>query len=262
MISTAQQSVLYWCPLDRYAPSTYGDRIADVYDEWYGPRMDPSLTVEFLADLAGGGRVLELGIGTGRVALPLAERGLDVSGIDASVRMVEKLRAKPGGDRVSVAIGDFSEVPADGRFTLVYIAFTTFFALTRQEDQVRCMGRVADVLEPGGHFVLEAFVPDVARFSGGQSTTTLEAGVDFVHLDAVRHDSVTQTIEGNQIMLREGSTSLYPVRLRYCWPAELDLMGQLAGLVLQSRFAWYDHSVFDARSTRHVSVYTRPRTIS
>jgi SAM-dependent methyltransferase len=248
--------VLHW-GMDGYGPSTYGDRIAEVYDSWYGPRMDPTDAVGFLASIAGGGRVLELGIGTGRVALPLAERGLDVSGIDASDRMVEKLRAKPGGDRIPVAMGDFAEVDAVGTFSLVYVAFTTFFALTSQESQLRCLERVRRVLEPEGHFVVEAFVPDVGRFSFGQSTMTLETGDAHVMLDAMRHDPVAQVVEGHHVVLTEGSTTLYPVRLRYCWPAELDVMARLSGLELEERFAWYDRSPFDARSTRHVSVYRR-----
>jgi SAM-dependent methyltransferase len=244
--------------MEGYGPSTYGDRIAEVYDEWYGPSKDPADAVDFLTSLAHGGRALELGIGTGRIALPLAAHGVEVHGIDASRRMVDKLRAKPGGERIPVTIGDFADVGVDGPFSLVYVAFTTFFALSSQEDQVRCMRRVAAVLGSDGRFVLEAFVPDLSRYTHGQSTTTIETGLDSVLLDAVRHDPVAQTVAGHHVMLTHGATALYPVRLRYCWPAELDLMAQLAGLSLESRFAWYDRSPFDARATRHVSVYARP----
>lgn len=244
--------------MDGYGASTYGDRIASVYDDWYGTeRMDPTAAVEFLAPLARGGRVLELGIGTGRVALPLAERGVDVSGIDASSHMVDRLRAKPGGADIPVFFGDFAGVEVDGTFTLVYAAFTTFFALTTQEDQLRCLRRVRDVLEPAGRFVVEVFVPDVTRFSSGQSTTTFESGDGYVLLDAMRHDPVSQVVEGNHVLIAEGSAALFPVRLRYCWPAELDVMARLSGLELEERVAWYDRSPFDARSTRHVSVYRR-----
>ncbi len=249
--------MVHWS-MDGYGPSTYGDRIAEVYDDWYGPRMDPAAAVEFLATLAAGGRVLELGIGTGRIALPLAEQGIDVSGIDASQRMVEKLRAKPGGTAIPVALGDFAEVETEGTFSLVFVAFTTFFALTSQERQLRCLARVRDVLEPGGRFVVEVFVPDMARLAAGQSTVTVETGDEHVLLDAMRHDPVTQVIEGHHIVVTERSTSLFPVRLRYCWPAELDVMARLAGLELEERLAWYDRTPFDARSPRHVSVYRRP----
>lgn len=244
--------------MDGYGPSTYGDRIAEVYDEWYGPRMDPTAAVELLAELAHGGRTLELGIGTGRVALPLAERGVEVSGIDASARMVEKLRSKPGGTAIPVTFGDFADAEVEGTFSLVFVAFTTFFALTTQERQIRCLERVREVLEPGGRFVIEVFVPDVARFTANQSTFTIETGDQHVLLDAMRHDPLTQVIEGHHVLLTEGSTSLFPVRLRYCWPAELDVMARLAGLELEERMGWYDRSPFDARSTRHVSVYRRP----
>lgn len=244
--------------MDDYGPSTYGDHMADVYDDWYGVRLDPTAAVDFLEPLARGGRVLELGIGTGRVALPLAARGLEVAGVDASTRMVEKLRAKPGGADIPVAIGDFSDVEVEGTFTLVYVAFTTFFALTSQEDQLRCVRRVAQVLEPDGKFVVEVFVPDLSRFTAGQSTFTVEAGGDHVLLDAMRHDPVNQVVEGNHVLMTGGSVTLYPLRLRYCWPAELDVMARLAGLELEERVAWYDRSPFDARSTRHVSVYRGP----
>jgi SAM-dependent methyltransferase len=244
--------------MDGYGPSIYGDRIADVYDDWYGERLLPDDAVAFLAPLAAGGRVLELGIGTGRVALPLAACGLDVSGVDASSRMVEKLRAKAGGAAIPVVIGDFADVEVEGTFRLVYVAFTTFFALPSQEVQLRCLRRVAEVLEPGGRFVVEVFVPDVTRYAAGQSTTTMEAGGDHVLLDAMRHDPVNQVVEGHHVLITEGSVSLYPLRLRYCWPAELDVMARLSGLELEERVAWYDRAPFDARSTRHVSVYRRP----
>jgi SAM-dependent methyltransferase len=243
--------------MDGYGPSTYGDRIAEVYDDWYGTRLDPTEAVDFLASFARGGRVLELGIGTGRVALPLSERGVDVSGIDASTRMVDRLRAKPGGADIPVTIGDFADVPADGTFSLVFIAFTTFFALPSQDAQLHCLRRVAEVLEPDGHFVLDVFVPDVTRFSFGQSTTTLETDTDHVLFDAMRHDPLAQVIEGNHVLVTEHSTSLFPLRIRYCWPSELDLIARLSGLELEERFASYDRSPFDARSTRHVSVYRR-----
>lgn len=242
-----------------YDPSTYGDRISEVYDNWYESRLDPSDAVELLASIAGSGRALELGIGTGRVALPLAGKGVAVSGIDASEAMVARLRAKPGGDRIEVAIGDFADVDVAGTFSLIYIPFTTFFALGSQEEQVRCLGNVANHLEPAGHFVMDAFVPDLERYGEtGQATTTQMVTVDSVLIDAVRHDPLNQIIEGHHVVMTEKQTKLYPLHLRYCWPSELDLMAQLAGLALVERFEDYDRTPFGATSGRHVSIYGRP----
>jgi SAM-dependent methyltransferase len=245
--------------MEGYGPAAYGDRIAEVYDAWYDERLDPTVTVAFLAPLAHGGRALELGIGTGRVALPLRRLGVEVHGIDASEAMVARLLAKPGGGDVPVTIGDFADMPVDGPFRLVYAPFTTFFALESQEQQVRCMQRVHDRLEPGGTFVLDAFVPlhnvsvmDRAGF------VTQDVGVDHVLVDAVQHDPLTQTIVGQHIVIGTRGTALYPIRVRYCSPSELDLMAQLAGLTLTDRFESYDGAPFTAESYRHVSVYTRP----
>ncbi len=136
--------------MDGYDAASYGDRISGIYDSWYDERLDPTNAVELLAELAGSGRALELGIGTGRVALPLARQGVAVSGIDVSESMVEKLRAKPGGDRIPVAMGDFADVGVDGMFALIYVPFATFYALLTQEDQVRCFRNVAEHLDAGG----------------------------------------------------------------------------------------------------------------
>ena len=154
-------------PLSEQNPSTYGDRIADAYDDLHG-RLDPGPAVRRLIGLANVGRVLELGTGTGRIALPLANEGIEVHGIDASEAMVAKLRAKPGGDSIPVAFGDFADVDVEGTFALTYVVFNTFFALLTQQDQVQCFGNVAAHLEPGGRFVIEAFVPDLTRYDRGQ----------------------------------------------------------------------------------------------
>jgi SAM-dependent methyltransferase len=242
-----------------YGPSTYGDRIAEVYDDWYQSRLDPSDAVELLASLAGRGKALELGIGTGRVALPLAARGVPLTGIDASEAMVAKLRAKPGGDQIDVVIGDFADIDVPDTFSLIYVPFTTFFALRSQEEQVRCLRNVAEHLDPGGHFVMDAFVPDLERFGEtGQATTAQIVAVDSVLIDAVRHDPLNQIIDGQHVVLTEKGTKLYPLHLRYCWPSELDLMARLAGLALLARFEDYDRTPFEANSARHVSVYRRP----
>ena len=177
--------------MHEYRASTYGDRIADVYDSWYQDPMDPSAAVDFLAELAGDGRALELGIGTGRVALPLAGRGVPVEGIDASEAMVAKLRQKPGGPDIPVALGDFADVAVEGTYQLVYVPFTTFFALVSQAEQIRCLRNVAAHLADGGAFVLDAFVPDVTRFHNQQAVTAQRVTADAVLLDVSRHRHVS-----------------------------------------------------------------------
>ena len=171
---------------DEYGPQTYGDRIAEVYDEWYGDAgfLEKDASVELLAELAGDGPVLELAIGTGRLALPLAEKGLEVHGIDASEAMVAKLREKPRGDSIPVTMGDFADVPVEGVFSLVFIAFNTLFALTTQEDQVRCFANAAAHLADGGVFLVEVFVPDLARFDRNQRFQTNSVSPTEVNLDA------------------------------------------------------------------------------
>jgi SAM-dependent methyltransferase len=243
--------------MQEYGASTYGDRIADVYDNWFQERMDPSGAVEFLAGLAGGGRALELGIGTGRVALPLAQRGVKVEGIDASEAMVAKLRHKPGGGHIPVVVGDFADVAVEGTYHLVYVPFNTFFALPSQADQIRCLGNVAAHLDEGGAFVIEAFVPDLTRYHNHQTVTAKEVDSNAVVLDVSRHDPVTQTVQSSHVVLSDSGVRLYPVSLRYAWPAELDAMALVAGLVLVDRFGDYDRRPFDANSTRHVSVYRK-----
>ncbi len=244
--------------MDGYDAASYGDRISGIYDSWYDERLDPANAVELLAELAGSGRALELGIGTGRVALPLARPGVAVSGIDVSESMVEKLRAKPGGDRIPVAMGDFADVGVDGTFTLIYVPFATFYALLTQEDQVRCFRNVAEHLEAGGRFVLDGFVPDPARTVSPLPVSAETLNLDEVVLDAMRHDPLNQLIEGHHIVISRKGTELYPLRIRYCWPSELDLMAQLAGLFLEERYADYDRQPFTASSESHVSVYRKP----
>lgn len=173
-----RQTICCASTVTEYGPSTYGDRVADVYDRM--PQVlgrDTERVVAALAGLAGRGPVLELGTGTGRLALPLAAGELAVHGIDASEEMIKKLRAKPGGDRIPVAIGDLADVAIDGRFSLIFVAFNTFFGLLSQEDQVRCFARVAEHLTADGVFVLEAFVPDVTRFDRGQRVGVTHVGV-------------------------------------------------------------------------------------
>jgi SAM-dependent methyltransferase len=242
--------------MDEYGISTYGDRIASVYDAWYLERLDPGAAVQMLAGLAGAGRALELGIGTGRVALPLAARGVHVEGIDASEEMVARLREKPGGAEIPVHMGDFADVAVDGLFSLIYIPFTTLFALTSQAEQIRCMTNARAHLEEGGCFVLDAFVPDLRRFNYNQCTYVSDVKLEEVMIDVSSHDPVNQTITSSHILLENGSNvRLFPVMVRYAWPAELDAMALASGLRLSQRFGDYDRHPFDAASTRHVSIY-------
>jgi SAM-dependent methyltransferase len=243
--------------VSEYDASTYGERIADVYDSWYPPRMDPGPAVALLAELAEDGPVLELGIGTGRIALPLRERGVEVQGVDASSAMVEQLRAKRGGDRIHVTMGDFSEVP-EGPFSLVYVVFNTFFGLLSQNAQVRCFESVARALRPGGVFVLECFVPDVARFDRGQRIHAEVADPDEARFSVAIHHPLEQRVESSHVVLREDGVRLYPVQLRYAFVPELDLMARLAGLRLRDRWAGWNRETFDDSSGQHVSVYERP----
>jgi SAM-dependent methyltransferase len=201
---------------------------------------------------------LELGIGTGRVAVPLAARGVQIEGIDASEAMVEKLRQRPGGQDIPVRIGDFTDVAVNGRFQLIYVPFTTFFALPSQSEQIRCFRNVAAHLEPDGWFVLDAFVPDLRRFHGGQAVSVPKIESGRVLLDVARHDPVTQTIHSSHVLLSDGGVRLFPVVVRYAWPAELDAMALVAGLSLAHRYADYNRRPFDAISPRHVSIYRSP----
>jgi SAM-dependent methyltransferase len=235
-------------------PAFYGDRWADVYDERSGS-LDPAPAVEFLADLADNGPVLELAIGTGRVALPLAARGLVVEGVDASAAMVQRLRAKAGGDSIKVAIGDMAEVTAGGPFRLVYLVANSLFVLLTQERQASCFRNVARVLGPGGAFVIECFVPDLTRFDRGQRMQTLDVTEDSAFFELSRHDAARQRVTTQIVALDEQGIRMRPIALRYSWPSELDLTAQQAGLQLTERYTDWNRRPFDSTSLSHVSVY-------
>ena len=246
---------------DPYDASTYGERIADVYDEWYAELPyggDLSTAVAFLAGLAGEGSALELGIGTGRVAIPLREAGVDVHGIDASESMVARLRAKLVGDGIPVTIADFRTFSLGRRFGLVYVVFNTFFGLLTQDDQLESFRAIAAHLEPGGAFAMEAFVPDLARFDRGQRVSVVGVGTDEVRLETTKHDALAQRSTSQHVVLREDGIHLYPVRIRYAFISELDLMARLAGLELRERWGDWDRSPLTNESQKHISVWGAP----
>lgn len=196
---------------DRYGPATYGDRIADVYDDLYAEvpyAGDIATTVAFLVPLVGAGPALELGIGSGRVALPLAAAGVEVHGIDASEAMVERLHAKPGGDAISVTIADFADFSLDTRFTLIYVPFNTFFALLTQDDQVNRFRTVARHLTPDGVFVMEAFVFDASRFDRGQRVSAIDVEPDRVSLEVTQNDPMAQRTDSQRVVIREDGIRL------------------------------------------------------
>ena len=236
-----------------YSDETYGERVAGVYDEWHS-EYDP-LAIDVLAELAQNGKALELGIGTGRIALPLSERNLEVYGIDAAPSMISRLRSKPGADRITVTQGSFADVSVEGEFALVYVVFNTFFALSSQEEQVRCFRNVAARLTRGGCFVIEAFVPDLTRFDHGQANWATKVTEDVVELDVGRHDQATQRVTSQKVVITDGNVRLYPVQIRYAWPSELDLMAQLAGMRLRERWSSWKREPFTSESGKHISIY-------
>lgn len=239
-----------------YDSATYGDAIAEMYDQWY-TSLDAEGAVQFLAEVAGSGPVLELGIGTGRVALPLVRRGIDVHGIEASPAMVAKLRAKPDGDGIPVSMGDFADVDIDGLYSLICIPFNTIFCLLTQEDQLRCFQNVAGKLAPGGAFVVEAFVPDLSRFDRGQRIGLEDFAPDGIRIEASKHDRLRQRVESRHVVISERGLEFYPLKIRYAYPSELDLMGRIAGLRLRERWGGWRREPFTAASVSHVSVYER-----
>jgi SAM-dependent methyltransferase len=243
---------------EEYTDATYGDRIADIYDVRYLEPLaqDTADAVSFLKALAGEGPALELGIGTGRVALPLAEAGVEVHGLDTSEEMVAKLRSKPGGDRLRVTMGSFADFDLETRFPLVYVVFNTFFSLLTQDEQVSAFRSVARHLTPGGAFAMQSFVPDVTRFESNQQRVAIESvGVDEITLEMSSHDAVAQRTDTQYVLLRQGDVRLFPVRIRYAYVSELDLMARLAGLRLRERWSSWRREPFPSADWSHVSVW-------
>ena len=238
----------------------FGERVAAVYDEHSASMFDPAVVtpaVERLAELAGTGRALEFAIGTGRVALPLAARGVRVSGIDNSEAMLAQLREKAGAERIEAMVGDMAATRVDGEFSLVYLVFNTIFNLTTQDGQVACFANAAAHLRSGGRFVIEARVPELQRLPLGQTVLPWRADPD--GMSYYVYDVVTQRLSGQHYYLEEGGRfHASPTEMRYAWPSELDLMARLAGLRLEDRWGGWDREPFTGLSPSHVSVYARP----
>jgi SAM-dependent methyltransferase len=237
----------------------FGERVAARYDEYYADMFEPRVVdavVEVLAGLAGGGRALELGIGTGRIALPLARRGVAVHGIDLSRAMVARLRVKPGGEAIGVTIGDFATARADGTFTVAYLVFNTIMNLTTQAAQVACFRNVAAHLEPGGRFVIECMIPELRRLPAGQNVVPFHVSPTQWAFDI--YDIATQTMSSHYVEVTDGRGEYTSTPFRYVWPAELDLMAQLAGLQLRERWDGWTREPFTSESRQHVSMWEKP----
>jgi SAM-dependent methyltransferase len=236
----------------------FGERVAAVYDEHSASMFDPAVVgpaVERLADLAGDGDALEFAVGTGRIALPLAARGVRVVGIDSSEPMLARLRHKPGADQVEAVAGDMAATRIKGEFSLVYLVFNTIFNLTTQDGQVACFENAAAHLRPGGRFVIEARVPELQRLPLGQ--TVLPWRADPNGLSYYVYDVVTQRLSGQHYHLEDGGLRASPTEMRYAWPAELDLMARIAGLRLEQRWGGWQREPFTGLSPAHVSVYLK-----
>jgi SAM-dependent methyltransferase len=237
----------------------FGGQAAARYDESSADMFEPGAVdpvVEVLARLAGGGRALELGIGTGRIALPLARRGIPVHGIDLSRAMVARLQAKPGSEAIGVTVGDFATTRVDGTSSLAYLVFNTIMNLTTQEAQVACFRNAAAHLEPGGCFVIELRVPELRRLPAGQDVLPWHVSPERWVLYS--YDVATQTMRGHYMEVADGRGEYTTIPFRYVWPAELDLMAQLAGLRLRERWGGWTGEAFTSESPQHVSIWEKP----
>ena len=236
----------------------FGERVAARYDESSAEMFDPAVVdpvVDFLADLAGSGRALELGIGTGRIALPLARRGVAVHGIELSKAMATRLRAKSGSEDIGITIGDFATTRVEGAFSVAYVVFNTIGNLTTQAAQVACFRNVSEHLEPGGSFVVELSTPDLQRLPPGDTMRVFHASPTHWGID--EYDVANQGLISHHFELVDGRFELASIPFRYAWPAELDLMAELAGLSLQERWSGWHREPFASDSRNHVSVWEK-----
>jgi SAM-dependent methyltransferase len=243
---------------EHYGAAFFGEREAAVYDEQLPEMFDTAVVtpmVDLLAELAAGGAALEFGIGTGRIALPLAERHVPVCGIDASRAMVARMRAKPGGEAIEVTIGDFSATRIDANFSLVYLIFNTIFNLKTQDEQVACFANAAAHLVTGGCFVVELHMPELRRLPPGQNVLVQDVHARGFSFDV--YDTVTQALTSQHFAFSGDRIETYPVEGRYAWPSELDLMARLAGMRLRDRWGGWKREPFTSLSASHVSVYEK-----
>jgi SAM-dependent methyltransferase len=241
----------------------FDEPVAATYDETEAEMFDPAVvgpTVDFILELAGNGRALELGIGTGRIALPLAERGVPVHGIELSQAMVARLRAKPGGEDIGVTIGDFSTTTVGTTFTVAYLVFNTIGNLTTQAAQADCFRNVAAHLEPGGYFVIEVGIPELQRLPPGETMRVFDASRS--HWGVDEYDVANQGLTSHHFELVDGRFELQSVPFRYVWPSELDLMAELAGMTLRERWSGWKREPFTSDSRKHVSVWEKPAVSS
>ena len=237
----------------------FDERVAARYDESAAEMFDSAIVdpvVDFLVEIAGNGRALELGIGTGRIALPLAQRGVPVHGIELSKAMAATLRAKPGGEDIGVTIGDFATSKVDGTFSVAYLVFNTIMNLTTQAAQVACFRNVATHLEPGGCFVIEVGVPELQRLPPGETIRTFDVSESRWGLD--EYDVARQGLTSHHFEIVDGRLERFSVPFRYAWPAELDLMAELAGMRLRGRWSGWQREPFTSDSRKHVSVWENP----
>jgi SAM-dependent methyltransferase len=237
----------------------FGERVAARYDESTEVLVDARAidpVIDLLVELAGSGRALELGIGTGRIALPLARRGIPVHGIELSKAMVARLRAKPGGEDIGVTIGDFATTTVDGTFSVAYLVWNTIMNLTTQAAQVACFRNVAAHLEPGGCFVIEVGVPDLQRLPPGETIHAFHVSETRWGLD--EYDVARQGLTSHHFEIVDGRLERTSIPFRYAWPAELDLMAELAGMRLRERWTGWQREPFTSDSRKHVSVWEKP----
>jgi SAM-dependent methyltransferase len=240
------------------AENHFGEEIARRYDDSAGQEFDPEViaaTVDFLAPLARGARALEFGVGTGRISLPLAERGVEVRGIDLSTAMVEQLRGKPGGAAIPVTIGDYTTTRVEGTFALVYLVFNTIENVTTQAGQVAAFRNAAAHLEPGGTFVIECAIPDLRRLPPGETAVVFDISTD--HFGVDEYDVASQGLISHHFTKRDGAFEYSSGPFRYVWPSELDLMAELAGLRLRERWSGWKREPFTSESRKHVSVWEK-----
>ena len=236
----------------------FGEEIAELYDRSSADMFDPAViepAVALLAELAGTGAALEFGIGTGRIALPLARHGVRVHGIDLSEAMVARMRAKPSGNEIPVTIGDFATTTVDGSFTLTYLVFNTIGNLTSQDEQVACFQNAAAHLESGGAFVIEVGVPLLRRLPPGETVNTIGFSGTYHCVD--EFDVATQGLVSHHFTAVDGTFRKRSIPFRYVWPSELDLMARLAGMRLRDRWSGWTREPFTSESTRHVSVWEK-----